>query len=438
MKIKFLKLLWLLFIVPVVGGMVSDKNSNKRYQNFSEIKKEAQVRKKYGVVKHSLGNCPNLINVVKQILGVDISSKEEAEFLIMNIFRFFGHVNDDTEGIEGKLRRTNLIIYDGQIYINGGTNVTRLFDNFPLYNTKGNLLKRYKVTQLSDILELDTKKLEAVRNVNNIYPKLKEWLYGDELDDKTKFSIECLWSKMKDEKDDQLIWDALDDIHHSEYLKNPETYDLMTFVAEYIVALHTLKVDTAHLSCDKKGLLATFWKSRNAVREQTDEFLEKFGKYIGELNSKDGKSFKKALNKTRKFGTKKYLNKAKSLWMDSRYNKYIHTEHMIQYQRKRSGTEGTPLYMISFLDPCEFCEKMLAENTSGYKTIVISGCKYHGSRSSNINQKRKNLKFVNRDVSLLQLDSDSYWKDKFELWRPCIEKQMEIINRLLSKREELI
>lgn len=79
--------------------------------------------------------------------------------------------------------------------------------------------------------------------------------------------------------------------------------------------------------------------------------------------------------------------------------------------------------MISLLDPCtDFCEEMLSKNTSGYKTIVISGCKFHGSRGFNVNQKRKNLEFVNRDVLLIQLDSDSSWKEKFELWRSYMEK----------------
>ncbi len=406
------------------------QNSNKRHQNFFEIKKEAQAHKKYGVVKHSLDDCPNIIEIVEQILKVDVSTREDAEFLIMNIFRFFKYINNDTKKIEGKLRRTNLIICDGRAYLNGGTNVTRLFDNFPLYNSNGDLLQRYQITQLSDIFKLDTKKLEAIRNVNNIHKKLEGWFYNNELDYQTKSFIRSFWNEMKNEQDDQQIWDALDDNHHPEYFKNPKTYNVMTFVAEYIVSLHTLKVDTVHLSYDEKGLFEAFEKSKKVAREKTDEFLEKFGEYIGELNSKDGKSFKKKLSKIKKSRTEKYLNKAIHLWMNPRYNKYIHTEHMVQYQRKRSGTEKTPLYMISFLDPCEFCEEMLAESTSEYKTIVISGCLFKSSRDSDVNQKRNDLTFVNRDVSLIQLDSDSYWEEKFKLWKPYIEKQIEIANKL--------
>lgn len=443
MKIKFLKFLWLLFIVPVVGGMVSDENNLKRPYSLSEVEIEGQEpnskkakvdNKKYGVVRYSLDDCPNLINVVKQIFGVDISSKEDAEFLIMNVFRFAKRIRDDSTNIEGKYRSTNFIICDGQAYLNGGTNVSRLFDNFPLYDAKGNLLKQYKVTQLSDIFKLDTKKLEAVRNVKNIYPKLKEWLCVYELD-----AIKCFWNKIINERDDQRILDILQDDQKKSCKDVDNSGDKLLMTSKYMRSLHTLGVDTTLLICNKEGLSESFEKSRDSVREQFDKFLEKFKEYITELKPEDGKLFENKLFKIRSLETKDYLEAVQDLWLNSEYRKYTHAEYLVQYQRKQNGIEKTPFYMISLLDPCtDFCEEMLTENTSGYKTIVISGCKFHGSRGFNVNQKRKNLEFVNRDVLLIQLDSDSYWKEKFELWRPCMEKKIETINRLRPKREELI
>jgi hypothetical protein len=442
--IKFLKFLWVILIVPSLYGMENlAPNNNKRPYSLSEVKvedQEASSKKakidqsseelRYGLVTESLDDCPDLINVVKQILKVDVSTKEDAEFLIMNVFRFAKLIRDDSEDIEGKYRSTNFIICDGQAYLNGGTNVTRLFDNFPLYDAKGNLLKRYKVTQLSDILGVDTKKLEAMRNVNNIYPKLEEWLNGDELDDKIKFSIRCFWNKTKNEKNDQRILDILQD-DQGKYCKDVKSSDKLLMTSEYIRSLHTLGVDTAHLKCNEKGLLSAFWKSREAVREQTDEFLEKFKRYIMEFKLEDGKLFENKLSEIRSLGTEDYLEEVLDLWLNSEYRKYTHTEYLVQYQRKQDSKEETPLYMISLLDPCsDFCEEMLAKNTSGYKTIVISGCPFKNSRHPDVNQKRQDLKFVNRDVSLIQLDSDFYWEEKFKLWKPYIEKQIEIANKL--------
>ena len=274
--IKFLKFLWVILIVPSLYGTENlAPNNNKRPYSLSEIKiedQEASSKKakidqsseelRYGLVTESLDDCPDLINVVKQILKVDVSTKEDAEFLIMKVFHFAELIRDDSEDIEGKYRSTNFIICDGQAYLNGGTNVTRLFDNFPLYDAKGNLLKRYKVTQLSDVLGADTKKLEAMRNVNNIYPKLEEWLNGDELDDKIKFSIRCFWNKTKNEKNDQRILDILQD-DQGKYCKDVKSSDKLLMTSEYIRSLHTLGVDTAHLKCNEKGLFFYAEEFRN-------------------------------------------------------------------------------------------------------------------------------------------------------------------------------
>ena len=48
--VKFLKFLWVLFIVPVVYG--------------TEVNQQPQ----FGVVEHSIDKCPNLIEVVDQML----------------------------------------------------------------------------------------------------------------------------------------------------------------------------------------------------------------------------------------------------------------------------------------------------------------------------------------------------------------------------------
>ncbi|MCR4623352.1 MAG: hypothetical protein K5780_01690 [Alphaproteobacteria bacterium] len=427
----------MILIVPSLYGMENlAQNNNKRPYSLSEVKaKDQETNSKkaktdsdsnalrYGLVTESLDDCPDFINVVKQILKVDVSTKEDAEFLIMNVFRFSKHRRGDSTNIEGKYRPTNFVICDGRAFLSGRMNVTRLFDNFSLYNNDGNLLKQYEVIQLCDVLKLDTKKLEAIRNVNNIHKKLKDWFYGNKADSKTKSFIRSFWNEARNEQDDQRIWDALDDSHHPEYFENPKTYNIMTFVAEYITALHTLKVDTARLKCDEKGLFKAFWESRNAVREQTDEFLEKFGEYIREFDKEfgtnDGESFFSELEKlkTKKFKTQEYLEATEKLCKQELFWHYAHAEHVMYSWRKQNGLDMKSLKFISFLHACPGCERLFARSTlkqEGILNTIMISVRPCGKTHNRLgNQNGENFEnSVNSSFVQARLDMESFWKDR--------------------------
>ncbi len=150
MKIKFLKFLWVILIVPSLYGMVSDENNLKRSHSLSEVKaedqdsssKKAKVNKKYGVavdldkypnfikaIEQALGvNDPDLqkeaissfIKAVEQALGIDnLVSPEDALDMVRESFDAFEIRREKNESKRTKLGGKNILFYNGDAYLNG-------------------------------------------------------------------------------------------------------------------------------------------------------------------------------------------------------------------------------------------------------------------------------------------------------------------------------
>lgn len=380
--------------------MVSDENNLKRSHSLSEVKiedqepnpKKAKVNKKYGVTKYSLDDCPDLVNVVKQILGVDISSKEKAKDLIIKVFRILN---------KNKTGGTNFLLWNGTIYLNGLIPISDFNGSLQIKEVRE---EPYPVLQLCEILGYKDKKtkrkLEAAGRIADCFPLLNESLDWN--------PVNAFFDEAKVKKNLQI--DSLLD----KYLQ--ENAERIEAVAEYIKALRSLGISTVKLKFNRNELLKSFNEAENKTKDLMKGFLEEFGKYIKELDENDGINFLERLK-----NSKSYLKDIQELYYGSKeddllyYKKYTHTERMVQYLRNQKE----PFYAVSYNDPCtnlnpsiNRCEQMLAEITpeddTKPNTIVISGCPYYGSRGDKINQRRENPDLVNHSLWLFQLSPEPY------------------------------
>ena len=413
MKIKFLKFLWVILIVPSLYGMENlAQNSNKRPYSLSEVQtkdqgpnsKKAKTDKKYGVVKHSLDDCPDLINVVKQILKVDVSTKEKAKDLIIEAF---GSLD------ENKIEGTNFILWNGTINLNGLIPISDFDDSLKIEGVRE---KPYPVMQLCEVLGYKDKKikkkLEAAGKIAYCSPLIYEALtwntiykFWYDIRGKGNRQINSMFTKhMKKSKN----WPE----------KDPKFDTYLIATADYMKSLNDLKIYTRNLKFNEKGLSESFYKVENKTKDLMKGYLEAFGKYIKELDENDGSNFLKHLK-----GSKSYLNDIYELNLEYRentlsyYKKYTHTEWIVRYLRKQE-----PLHMMSYCDPCtsfkphmDRCEQMLAEITpeDGDKpnTVVISGCPYYDSRNSGVRQAMENSNLINYSLWLYQLSPESSHKN---------------------------
>ncbi len=322
---------------------------------------ETNEKFRYGEIKHSIEDCPNFSEVFKSALNADVSTKEDAESLFMDILLDFGGTRADVKVLAGGIRPANIVVCNGNIYLSGGRDIFSYFSNPFLDNKNCNqYLRSLRIIQLSDLLGFNAKLVNAIRKVNSLYASLMRLLNSSKVDHDSKKVILFFWNKSKN-KNDQQILNILKNDQEKFCHNNNWRADQLLRMSEYLRSLQILGIKTAFLKRDMKGLTEGFEKSKEIVRKKTDEFLEKFGKYIAKFSFTDAESFNKELLKIRNFKTAEYLEAANTLY--SMYNRYTHTEYMIQYHRKQNGKEKGPLYILSYYDPCGNCEKMLAETT---------------------------------------------------------------------------
>ena len=382
--IKFLKFLWVILIVPSLYGMENlAPNNNKRPYSLSEVQKEDQKASskkaktdsdssalRYGLVTESLDDCPDLINVVKQTLKVDVSTKEEAKGFVKSVLRTFGeHMGPSM----------NFLLWDGQIYLNGLIPISD-FDSLKMEEVREG---PYPILQLCDILEYKDKeikkKLEAAGKIADCFSLLNESLYWN--------PVNAFFDEAKVKKNSQM--NSLLDKHLQENAKRMEA------VAEYIKALRSLKISTVKLKFNRNGLLNSLNDTENETRDLLKGYLEAFGNYISFLDPDDGKSFLDELISINALPKRKgYLIKAHKLWTKKKYNRYTHTECIVEYlwkKQKEKGIQPTPLNMISFRDVCKYCKKMFAKIPPEYYITVISGKQYlkYDPNCRFCNQRRK-------------------------------------------------
>ena len=84
--IKFLKFLWMLLLIHNLYGI----ETNEKFR--------------YGEIKHSIEDCPNFSEVFKSALNADVSTKEDAESLFMDILLDFGGTRADVKVLAGGIR----------------------------------------------------------------------------------------------------------------------------------------------------------------------------------------------------------------------------------------------------------------------------------------------------------------------------------------------
>lgn len=389
--IKFLKFLWVLFIVPVVYG--------------TEVNQQPQ----FGVVEHSIDKCPNLIEVVDQMLKVSTHSKKEAEGFVKSVLRTFGeHMGPSM----------NFLLWDGQIYLNGLIPISDFGDSLQIEGVRED---PYPVVQLCDMLGYkdikEKKRLEAARGIAYSFPLLNKSLYWtsisaflNEAKGKTGVRIDSMLEERREKCEDLEV----------KYLEA---------AADYIKSLRSLGIGTKYLRFNKNGLFESFNEAENKTRDLMKGYLNAFGNYISFLDPDDGNSFLEELDRVNNLQKPvSYLVEAYKLWSRPEYNPYTHTEYMVWYQVKRDGLETKPLWVISFLDACLDCERLFArviskKENSTYKTgfkrrrldsvkpstdneynvIIISGCDYK--------ERRSNLRFpelINPRVLEIQLSPDFY------------------------------
>lgn len=449
--VKFLKFLWLLFIVPSLYGMVSDESNLKRSHSLSEVKiegqesnpKKAKVNKKYGVAV-DLDKYPNFIKAIEQALGVNdpdlqkeaissfikaaeqalgidnLVSTEDALDMIGESFDAFEIRRKKNESKRTKLGGKNILFYKGDAYLNGLIPINYDYDNLWI-NSKRR--PPYKVMQLCDILEYGDRKkeLEAIGRIAYCFPLLSESIKSMDYS-----TIRSFWNKIKFQKNKEInsTFEAYLNISNTWSYKYDDFDKHLKAAADYIKSLNELGVYTRNLKFNEKGLSESFYKVENKTKDLTKGYLEEFGKYIKELDENDGNNFLKYLK-----NSKNYLEDIQELYYGSEedslsyYKKYTHTERMPQYLRKRDSILSEPFYAVSYNDPCtnffnssiDRCEQMLAEITpeDGDKpnTVVISGCPYYDSRNSGVRQAIENSNLINHCVWLFQLSPESSQKN---------------------------
>jgi len=409
--IKFLKFLWVLFIVPTVGGMVV--NPDLKYGMTQDM------------IKEDIKFIESMeVKAVKESLGIDeINSSEDAENLAGEVFQTIDKIKNYNyvDGI-------NFLFWKGEAYLNGL--IPTGYSKFWLNKSRLNKRKKsYRVIQLYEILGYKNKRdeIEAAERIAYCLPLLR---------DSMSFPIISFWNEAK--KRERSVEDILDEHldHHKLWC-----HELLKLEAEYINLLNILEVNIATLSDGKEGLLSSFDKAESKTRDLMKEYLEAFGSYISFINSDDGKSFLEELTLINDLPKhKSYMVEARNLWTKKKYNLYTHTERMTQYRRKQKNLLSEPFYAMSYKDPCtdsdpqiDHCEQMFAKTTpeepirkrknsdenditieteKHYRpnAIIISGYPY-GSRNSGVRQARENSDLVNHSVWLYQLSPKSSQKN---------------------------
>ena len=406
--IKFLKFLWMLFIVPAVGGMVTNPDL------------------KYGLTRNMINEDAKFIEsmemkAVKESLGInEINSSKDAENLAREVFKTVNKIKwyNYAAGM-------NFLFWKGTTYLNGliPTGCGKFWLNKSRLNRRK---KSYRIIQLYEILGYKDKRdeIEAAEKITSCIPLLRDSMY---------FPIKSFWDEAK--KRERSTEDLLNEYLHR---YTPKYHNLLKLEAEYIDLLNILGVNITTLSDGEKGLLSSFNEAENKIRDLMKRYLEAFGKYISFLDPDNGNSFLEELASMSDLPKhKSYMVEARNLWTKKKYNLYTHTERMTQYLRKRDGILSEPFYAVSYYDPCtdsdpltDHCEQMFAKTTPEELTqkrkhseeedvttetekhyrpnaIIISGRPY-GSRNSDIRQARENSDLVNHSVWLYQLSPESY------------------------------
>ena len=410
MKIKFLKFLWVLFIVPTVRGMVV--NPDLKYGMTQDMIKEdiefiESMEKK--AVKESLG-----IN--------EINSSEDVKASVEEVVQAINGIKlkNDADGI-------NFLFWKGVAYLNGliPTGYNRFWLNKSQLNKRK---KSYRVMQLYKMLGYKDKRdeIEAADAIAYCLPLLNKSLYWksiniflNEAKVRTNTEIDSMLEERIEKSENQMV----------QYLEA---------AAKYIKSLHSLGIGTNYLKFNKNGLFKSFNEAENKTKDLMREYLEAFGKYMKELNENDGNRFLEELviidNLQRPIS---YLIEARNLWTKKKYNLYTHTERMTQYLRKQKNLLSEPFCAVSYYDPCtdsdpqiDHCEQIFAKTTPEeliqkrkhsdenetstekyYRpnAIIVSGRPY-GSRNSDIRQARENTDLVNHSLWLFQLNLKSSQK----------------------------
>ncbi len=203
--------------------------------------------------------------------------------------------------------------------------------------------------------------MNAIADIYEIFPKLTEAF--------SYFPIQKFWNEAKFQKNSEIGQTVL---RYKEKYK-PWSYKYLELAANYIMSSRNLQINTIHMDFKQEDLLISYRKAEKTNKD----FLIKFGEYIGTFNKEDKDSFINQLQ-----NIKNSLKEAPDLC--NMYKRYAHTEYMVKYLQKQNGNEAEPLYMVSYYDICQNCEKLLAETTKEENeknnTIVISVHNYIDSR----------------------------------------------------------
>lgn len=354
--VKFLKFLWLLFIVPAVGGMVLNKNLEYGKTVKVTCKKDERSIKSIKKI------------AVEKSLGLENINPSEINEILGEISCEFKWITNDY---------VNIMFYEGNTYLSG-------FLNNPLDNNDFEVRgKKYRIKRLYNVLGVTDEEMNSIYGIYDNFFLLKEA-------QKWK-TTQRFWYKSINQSNETLeeILDVLNE--HFDMLKSDEPLELygisyepwslpyLEAIAEYILSSRTLDVDNIKsMKFNEQELL----RSVEKAKDKLSELLKNTGNYIkwfcaGDDKDKgknDGESF---LNRLKELNDSEdplsYLEEAEHLCSDSEYAPYRHTEYITRYlHRHRSDT----LFGISIFDMCENCEKLSAKTTPiknrWFNTVIIS------------------------------------------------------------------
>lgn len=275
--IKFLKFLWVLFIVPAVGGMVINPDlkygmtQDMIYKSIEPIKKVA----------------------VKKSLGLENIDSSEIENVL-------GEVNCEFEWITN--HHMNILFYEGDAYLSGFLN------NYLDINELEVRGKKYRIKQLHNVLEVTNEEMDAINDIYEEFPLLETTIKYNQRKKGTKkgFSIDEFWDKSKELSDKELedILKTLDEKGSDEELEfydktyPQKSYEYLKATINYILSSRVLKVaDIKNMKFNEQELL----KSVEKAKEKLHELLKGIGNYIKEFdevfNTKKGELFLEEVEK---------------------------------------------------------------------------------------------------------------------------------------------
>ncbi len=372
---KFLKFLFAFLLIPNLYGM-----------HFGEVCRTEK-------------ECPQFVEVVKQAMGVNVKLQKGAERWSKDGFDVFKERN-----VEG----SNIIFWDGDVYVNGLFRVTRGFDDIRING------KKYHTIQLCEILGCPVNEMKAMQDIPNVFSRIESAL--------RYFPIRSFWNESKSQKE----YDEIDKILREHSAEHPSYQDCLKCEADYVMGLRVLEidtitptpdtgsvaqtsdVDTTDLIPEKNEFRESYRKANDVIRPKMNELLKKFGDYIISFDKDDGERFLEGLQQSEeKSDLQSYICEVDKLCLT--YNRYTHTEYIVRYLQKKSEVSTKPLYALSFYDACGNCERMLAKTTpieeGKLNTIIVSGSEYKASHEDKSSRKKdRNPAQVNKSFLQIQLD----------------------------------